>query len=409
MMKRLFFTFFRGFLYCKETHPVKISASGVLFLMFFFCAGFSSEACTVFVLTDGKRTHFFNNEDFTDPKTRLWFIPKGKRHFGCAYVGFNNGEPQGGVNTEGLAFDWVTVDSDSYETDPAYIPAKHLKRLDGNSSQWMSERCKTVEEAIKFYQTYREPAFARTTLIIADKSGASVIIGSRNGTIYFDISKKSRGMGYGEGTFKKLYNSKSSTDVNEGAEILRQCVATGDGGTKYSNSYDLTTGDIVFYQFGNKNLNTKLNLFAELEKGGHYYEPSQIAIQIKQPLRPLMLNMNRHILFNYKPLTGQEPEITAKIKKMFSKVSSGKLIYDDFSENLMKGVKNEEANMKSMFEKFGSLKSLELIHKKKLPEHVDYSYIMKFEKVTILWQFIIDDKRKIQDFNTLNVAWNASF
>jgi hypothetical protein len=29
-----------------------------------------------------------------------------------------------------------------------------------------------VEEAIKFYQTYRNPAFARSTLVIVDKTGA---------------------------------------------------------------------------------------------------------------------------------------------------------------------------------------------------------------------------------------------
>ena len=127
-----------------------------------------TRACTVFVLTDGKDTYLFNNEDSNNSQSRLWFIPKGKGFYGSAYVGFSDGEAQGGINTEGLAFDWVTVDEDSYTTDTNYTPESHLMRLEDNSSQWMLERCKTVAEAIKFYQTYREPAFAKTTLIIVD-------------------------------------------------------------------------------------------------------------------------------------------------------------------------------------------------------------------------------------------------
>jgi len=380
-------------------------SSGILFLIVFLGGAVSSNACTVFILTDGKHTYFFNNEDFTNPNTRIWFVPKGKGHYGSAYVGYNDGEPQGGLNTQGLAFDWVTVDMDSYTTDPNYIPEKQLKHIDGNSSQWMLERCKTVEEAITFYQTYREPAFAKTTLAIVDKSGASVIIGSKDGKIYFDTSRTSRGLGYGEATFQKLYKTESAINVNEGAQILRQCVAPGDGGTKYSNSYDLKTGDIVFYNFDNQNENTKLNLIEELKKGGHYYETSQIVIQTQQPIRPLVLNMNRHILFINKPLADQEPEFTKKIKNLFSEVASGELKYDDLTENLSNDLKKNEASVKSMVEKLGKLNSVNLIYKGKNKEFVDYSYVMKFEKVTILWQFLLNDKNKIHDFNTLSASW----
>ncbi|HWN95453.1 MAG TPA: hypothetical protein VNT99_10505, partial [Methylomirabilota bacterium] len=48
-------------------------------------------ACTIFVLTDAERALFFNNEDWFNPATRLWFVPAGKDHLGCAYLGFDNG------------------------------------------------------------------------------------------------------------------------------------------------------------------------------------------------------------------------------------------------------------------------------------------------------------------------------
>jgi len=384
---------------------MKIKISIAIALLSFFLTIPSSKACTVFILTDGKHTHFYNNEDFTNTKTRLWFIPKRNGYYGCAYVGFNDGEAQGGFNSEGLVFEWVTVDSDSYITDPNYIPEINLTRLEYNTSQWMLERCKTVEEAIKFYQTYREPAFAKSTLVIAEKSGASVIIGSKNGKIYYDTSHKSRGMGYGESTFQNLYKPTSVRNVKQGAEILKQCVVPGDGGTKYSNSYDLKTGDIEFYNFTNPNESTKLNLSEELKKGNHYYEISQIANQVKQPIRPLVLNMNRHILFINQPLANQEPEITEIVKNLFSEVETGKLHYDDLTENFANDLKKEEAAIKSIYGKFGKLNSLHLIYKGKSREFVDYSYIMKFEKITILWQFLVNDKNKIHDFNTLSVSW----
>lgn len=192
-----------------------------LVLLTFFLTLNSSLACTVFVMTNAKHTYFFNNEDFSNPKTRLWFVPKGKGHIGCAYMGFDDGEAQGGLNTKGLAFEWVTVETDSYTTDPSYIPEKSLAHLEVNTSQWMLERCKTVGEAIKFYQTYREPAFARSTLVIVDKTGASVVIGSKNGKIYFDTAHKSRSFGFGEATFQheQAYSIYKPSTRRPGASI----------------------------------------------------------------------------------------------------------------------------------------------------------------------------------------------
>ena len=380
--------------------------TGILLLILFLCTAVPSNACTVFILTDGKRTHFFNNEDFTNPNTRIWFIPKGKGHYGSAYVGYDDGEPQGGVNTEGLAFDWVTVDTDSYVTDPNYTPENHLIRTNGNSSQLMLEQCKTVDEVIKFYQTYREPAFANTTLVIADKSGASLIIGSKNGRLYFDTSKKSRSLGFGESTFQKMYKSESSLDLNYAAQILKQCVASGDGGTKYSNSYDLTTGEVVFYNFdGQKIEQSKFSLAMELEKGSHYYEIAQLPTQIQQPIRPLMLNMNRHILFNHQPLKNQEIEITEKIKNLFRETTSGRLKYDDLTVEFSNELKSNEAGVKSMVQRLGKLNSLSLVHKGNNKIYVDYSYVMKFDNVTILWQFLLNEKNQIHNFNTLSAFW----
>src|ERR1017187_8184831 len=85
-------------------------------------------ACTIFVLTDTNRALFCNNEGGTSLKTRIWFLPAGEGYYGAVYVGYDNGFAQGGLNTEGLAYDWVAGYKEKYEPDT------HLPLARGNSS-----------------------------------------------------------------------------------------------------------------------------------------------------------------------------------------------------------------------------------------------------------------------------------
>jgi hypothetical protein len=58
----------------------------VLALSAFACA--SAQACTIFVMTDGKRVLFCNNEDWSNPNTKVWFVPGAGGRHGAAYVDF---------------------------------------------------------------------------------------------------------------------------------------------------------------------------------------------------------------------------------------------------------------------------------------------------------------------------------
>ena len=85
-------------------------------------------ACTIFVLADADHALFCNNEDWSNPAVHLWFIPARDGRLGCALVGFDDGWAQGGVNSAGLAYDWV---AGAQET---YTPAATLERTRGNSA-----------------------------------------------------------------------------------------------------------------------------------------------------------------------------------------------------------------------------------------------------------------------------------
>jgi len=145
-----------------------------LILVFFAFLSVPIHACTIFVLTDTNRTLFCNNEDYSNPLTRMWFVPAGDVFYGFVYIGFDDGWAQGGLNTEGLAFDWVAGYMEEWEATIG------MKRVRGNPSERMLETCSTIEDAITFYRNHWEPGFARAKILVADRSGASVIIGAKD-------------------------------------------------------------------------------------------------------------------------------------------------------------------------------------------------------------------------------------
>src|SRR4051812_35368694 len=194
------------------------------------------QACTIFVLADANRALFCNNEDCSDLNTRIWFMPGKPGTNGCAYVGLTNGWAQGGLNTEGLAFDWVAGYKEKLDVDPK------MKALEGNSSARMLECCATVEEAIAFYQTHEERAFSYAKILVADRT-----IGATDGHVEFDRALQCRGFGAGQQALSNMLTKTTEPTLPNAARILRAARSEGQYATKYSNVYDLKSGDIYLF------------------------------------------------------------------------------------------------------------------------------------------------------------------
>jgi hypothetical protein len=245
------------------------------------CAAVASVgACTIFVITDGQHALFCNNEDWSNPKTRIWFIP-GNGKYGRVCVGFDNGWGQGGLNTEGLAFDWVAGYKEKWEPDPK------LKRVKGNPAERMLESCASVEEAITFFQTHWEPSFSYAKILIADRSGASVIVGAHDGNLTIERKSRSRAMGYRGQLAESMLVKTSEPTLGNAGTILRAAIQEGQYATKYSNVFDLKTGDIYVFRFPDQGEPVKLNLTEELKKGGHFYDIALLKEQMEQKPKPL--------------------------------------------------------------------------------------------------------------------------
>lgn len=353
----------------------------------------SVSACTIFILTDDDRALFCNNEDWFNSTTRLWFVPAGAGHLGCAYVGFDNGWAQGGVNEKGLAFDWVAGFEEKYVPDP------QLKPVRGNSSERMLESCATIDEAIAFYRTHLEADFRRSRIMIADRTGASVIIGARDGKLHFDRQHRSRGFGWAQRQLTAELAKAPEPSLAACSAILRACVQPGDGGTKYSNVFDLKSGEIVLFPDPRRDDPVTLSLAAELAKGGHYYEVGRLREQLAAAPRPLLNNMQRFFLDQFPPIADAEPVVTARVRRVLEDAAAGRMREADYTaEFWQKAVGPAQPQIQKDLQWLGALDSLALVGRRVESGRREYRYVVEFTKARVLGRYLLEADDRIALF-----------
>lgn len=180
------------------------------------------------------------------------------------------------MNTEGLAYDWVADSKASWERN------RKLKRVRGNPAERMLETCATVDQAVGFFQCHWEPSFSYARILVADRTGASVLIGASNGQLDIHIMKQSRGFGYGGKVIDKMLAANPAPTLPNATNILH---AASNPWTKYSNVFDLKCGDIFLFRFPDEPQAAKLNLTEELKKGRHVYDLSTMIARLPQTSR----------------------------------------------------------------------------------------------------------------------------
>lgn len=348
----------------------------------------NASACTIFVLTDAKRTLFCNNEDWSNPKSRIWFVPAGDRYMGCAYVGFDHGWAQGGMNTKGLAFDWVAGAVGKWKPESA------IKVVRGNPSERMLETCATVDEAVAFFRKHRELSFAHARILVADSSGKSALIGVKDGTL--QVEDGCRGFGYGQRTLDKMLATAEPTVAN-GSRILQACFQDGATATQYSNVFNLKSGDIHLFHPSNPS-GMKLNLDAEIKKGGHFYDIPLISQQISQPPKPLPNNMKRHFMDEFEPIPDENPGITSHIRSILRNLLDGQAKAEDYTANFWDKMKQGEVQAITDFKPLGKIASFTLVDHSLEGDNQSNRYRVGFKDVMAMevqLRFVLDSKDKI--------------
>jgi len=255
----------------------------------------SVEACTAFMMSVGDKVLVGNNEDYNIPYTRVWFIPAENGQYGRIYFGYDNWSPQGGMNDQGLFFDF-------FATKPLEVKlSKEKPKFQGPMTDTMLAQCSTVGEVLDMFGQYNLEFMAKFQMFVVDKSGDAAIIEGD------DIIRKS-------GSYQvvtNFYQSKVEENWRPCEWYKPSCVQykmaesmLAEGGTVsvadfrdileathrntlyartlYSNTYDLKNGLVYLYHLHNFDNEVVIDLNEELKKERHYYElPSLFCKKLK--------------------------------------------------------------------------------------------------------------------------------
>jgi hypothetical protein len=237
----------------------------------------SAQACTACYVAAGGRVLVGNNEDFGNPATKVWFVPRGAGTYGRMYFGFEDLSSQGGVNEKGLWFDAFGLPSEPVATAKGEI-------YPGNLQDRLLADCATVAEVLKMLKRYSRAAMTRYQWMFGDRTGASAIIegdavipikGRYQVVTNFRQSEHPGGEGYECHRFRvanAMLASQPEVGIDEVRRVLAATHSEGQDPTVYSYIADLKRGVVYLYHFHNFENVVVLDVAKELEKGAHVYD-----------------------------------------------------------------------------------------------------------------------------------------
>lgn len=250
----------------------------------------SLSACSIFMISDENVVLVGNNEDWSDPNGKVHFVPPSEGRHGIVYFGHSNGFAQGGMNDQGLFFDYAAT-SQLKVTKSTGKPEVTAGVL---IDKVMAE-CATVDQALAVFDMYNLSFMGKHQTLICDKNGDSAIIEGdeiirKNGrfqvvTNFYQSKTNSKG---GLRALANLFRSNahptsirceryktastmltnmSQPSVEGVRDVLAAVHQEGKYSTQYSNVYDLTNGVVYTYHFHDFTNVVKFDLNEELAKG----------------------------------------------------------------------------------------------------------------------------------------------
>jgi penicillin V acylase-like amidase (Ntn superfamily) len=233
-----------------------------------------------------------NNEDYNNPRTRVWFVPSNGKDAGRVYVGFDNMFPQGGMNDRGLWFD-------GFATAPVESTRSlHKPPLPPNFVDKVMAECGNVEEVVREFNRYNLRDLRRAVLMFADAAGDSAIIEPdaiirKNGryqvqtNFHQSLPKPEYSCDRFVVATEMLDKAGKDISIELFRRILAATHAEGKYPTLYSNIYDLKRRIMYLYHFHNFENVVVIDLRAELKKGRRTLElpslfPRTIAAEVFQ-------------------------------------------------------------------------------------------------------------------------------
>jgi hypothetical protein len=139
--------------------------------------------CTIVTIAKDNAVLAGNNEDWFEPRTKIWFVPASKETYGRVYVGFDHAPIhdrfQGGMNDQGLFMDMNAVKPTGWHD----IPGK--PSFQGDLVEQILAHYSTVDEVVEFFQQHNVPDLNILRVPVADAKGDSVIVEWGKGQLQF--------------------------------------------------------------------------------------------------------------------------------------------------------------------------------------------------------------------------------
>ena len=232
-----------------------------------------AQCCTAFCAAGRGLVLAGNNEDFSNPSTKIWFVPAEQGKYGRVYVGFDNFFPQGGMNEKGLFFDGFATE----RVAATGSVGKEVYR--GNLADRAIAECSTIDQVVALFEKYNRTFLERAVLFFADATGDSVIIEPdaivrKQGRYQIQTNFHQSRVKAGEVScerFKLAGSMLKDAGENISVELFRRILAAthaeGENSTLYSNVYDLKRRVMYLYHFHNFENVVTIDLAAELKKG----------------------------------------------------------------------------------------------------------------------------------------------
>ena len=229
-------------------------------------------ACTAFHAVHGDVVLAGNNEDFFNPRTKVWFIPAQEGKYGRVYFGFDNFVPQGGMNEKGLFWD-------GFATAPRKVTRSADKpRYLGNLNDKVMAECATVAEVLAVFDKHNLDNMEGHQLMFGDANGDSVIIEGdaivrKKGRFQVITNFRQSLTPAGQETCERYQTAVRMLEHSDEVSIpvLRRILMAvhqeADSPTLYSNIYDLQRRVVYLYHFHNFENVVVLDLAEELKKG----------------------------------------------------------------------------------------------------------------------------------------------
>jgi hypothetical protein len=236
--------------------------------------------CSMFKITIFGKTMVGNNEDAWRVNSRIWFETGKAGHYGAAYVGHDDGFPQGGLNEAGLAYDGFAVYRRTLR------PATGKKKMGdfGDLLFLIMQQCATVQEVQHFVNQYDRSRCNGSMMLFVDKSGNYLVVEADTTLLGHDekyvlanfcpsltpdpslvtIARYRRGI--------KFLQHKEDTSLRfctAMMDTMHECRARVGDGTTYTTIYDLQEKLIYLYFYHDYSRCVTFDLEKELAKGNH--------------------------------------------------------------------------------------------------------------------------------------------